>query len=187
MGHPLETDVISAPTRWILVFDREAASWWTSFIAFGRYKHVRAFGFVHDADSYVFYDVQFTKTTIQIARGAGARALMLDWTVNADVLRYDGRFSAEKPGGKAGKTPAFWGRFFRPFGPFRPLLCTTAIAHLIGLPGGALRPDALYRQCLRNGAVAIHGLTQSTSPAARPDARPVDGDGAAAANHGVAG
>jgi hypothetical protein len=157
----------------MLVFDREAASWWTHFIAFGRYKHVRAFGFVHDADSYVFYDVQFTKTTIQIARGDGARALMLDWTANADVLRWDLAVSPPPKGQ------------FLTFS-LRPLLCTTAIARLIGLRG-ALRPDALYRQCLRNGAVAIHGRTQGTTPAARPAARTLDGDGAAAASRGHAG
>ena len=168
MGHPLATDVIGTPTRWMLVFNRQAISWWTNFIAFGHYKHVRAFGYVHDADAYVFYDVQFSGTIIQIARGDGARALMLEWTANADVLRID----------KVGISPPPNYRFFR------PLLCTTAIAHLIGLPGAllTLRPDALYRACIESGAVAIHGLTRQSTPApAGSDARQPDGDGAAPA------
>ena len=164
MGHPISTDVIGAPTRWMLVFNRQAISWWTNFIAFGRYKHVRAFGYVHDADAYVFYDVQFSGTIIQIARGDGARALMLEWTANADVLRWDiGTF----------------GTLSRRV-PFVPFLCTTAIAHLIGLPGAllTLRPDALYRACIESGAVAIHGLTGQSTPApAGSDARQPDGDG----------
>ena len=171
MGHPIATDVIGTPTRWMLVFNRQAISWWTNFIAFGRYKHVRAFGYVHAADAYVFYDVQFSGTVIQIARGDGARALMLEWTANADVLRWDA-------GTNAGKTPAFLRQFFR------PLICTTAIAHLIGLPGAllTLRPDALYRACIESGAVAIHGLTGQSTPApAGSDARQPDGDGAAPA------
>ena len=98
MGRPLQTDVIGSPTRWMIVFDREAASWWTNFIAFGHYKHVRAFGYVHEADAYLFYDVKFGGTVLQIARGDGARALMLEWTANADVLRWDGRVSAQLPG-----------------------------------------------------------------------------------------
>ena len=157
----------------MLVFNRQAISWWTNFIAFGHYKHVRAFGYVHDADAYVFYDVQFSGTIIQIARGDGARALMLEWTANADVLRYDGRFSAAFP------------QPFRSFSAlFRPFICTTAIAHLIGLPGAllTLRPDALYRACIESGAVAIHGLTGQSTPApAGSDARQPDGDGAAPA------
>jgi hypothetical protein len=148
MGRPLDTDVTGAPTRWLVAFDRVAASWWSSLIACGHYKHVRAVGYVYDLDAYVFYDVQLAGTRIQLARGAGATALMLEWAENADVL-------AIEPVSNRG-------RYLR----LRPLLCTTAIAHLIGLPG-ALRPDALYRQLLANGAIcvgaghgAVHRLDQ---------------------------
>jgi hypothetical protein len=166
MGEPLLLDIIDAPTRWLLVFDREAASWWSRLIACGRYKHVRTFGYIHELGAYVFYDVQFSGTRIQLARGDGARALMLEWTANADVLRYDVSFSA----GLSAAFPLL----------FRPFLCTTAVAHLVGLPG-ALRPDAFYRQCLQNGAVIVHGRTQGTGTTAGPDARSADGDGVASA------
>jgi hypothetical protein len=145
MGRPLLTDVIGAPTRWLVVFDREASSWWASLVAFGHYKHARAIGYVHEADAWLFYDVQFAGTILQIARGDGARRLMAEWAAGADVLAIS---SLPPKGG------GWW----------RPLLCTTAIAHLIGLPG-ALRPDALYRQCLAHGAVPVgdarHGPVHS--------------------------
>jgi hypothetical protein len=169
MGRPFETSAIGSPSRWLVVFDREASSWWASFVAFGYYKHVRAIGYVHDADAWLFYDVQFAGTILQIARGDGARKLMTQWAAGADVLAID-----------AGC--AFGQKFG--FGCFRPLICTTAVAHLLGLPG-ALLPDALYRQCLRHGATrvgdACHGSPEGAAAAARPDARPADDDGAASA------
>ena len=173
MGRPLARDVIGRPTRWLIAFDREAASWWTNFIAFGHYKHVRAFGYVDEADAYVFYDVQFTGTVIQVARGAGARALMGEWAANADLLRYDSGFI--RPSGGFIQSLA---RFIR------PLICTTAIAHLLGLPGALRnwRPDGFYRACIESGAkVIIHGRTEGTTPAAGSDAGPADVDRAAPA------
>jgi hypothetical protein len=137
MGRPLETDIAAAPARWLLVFARAASSWWANLVACGRYKHVRAIGYLYDLDAWLFYDVQFGGTTLTVARGAAAARLFGTWIAGADVLVIE-----------AGKR--------RVSLRLRPLLCTTAIAHLVGLPG-ALRPDALYRQCVRHGAVKIHG------------------------------
>jgi hypothetical protein len=149
MGRPLARDLISAPTRWLIAFDRVAASWWSNLIACGHYKHVRALGYIYDLDAFVFYDVQLRGTSIQVARGKGAQVLMAEWAADADVLAID-----------AGC--AFGQKFG--FGCFRPLICTTAVAHLLGLPG-ALRPDALYRQCLAHGAYPVgdarHGPVHS--------------------------
>jgi hypothetical protein len=159
--------MVGTPARWLLVFDREAATWWMSLIALGRYKHVRAIGYVHDADAYLFYDVQYGGTTLQLARGKGARQLIAGWIADADVLAIEPRCHISFP--------------------VRCLLCTTAIAHLVGLPG-ALRPDALFRQALRNGATWVHhhGRTEAAAAPARSDARPADVDGAAAADYGAA-
>jgi hypothetical protein len=164
MGRPLESDIAGAPARWLLVFDREAATWWMSLLALGRYKHVRAIGYVYDADAYLFYDVQLAGTTLQLARGKAARQLISEWIAHADVL-------AIEPGSARHRQ-----------GVLRPLLCTTSIAHLVGLPG-ALRPDALFRQALRNGAEWVHhyGRTEGAAAPARPDAGPADGNGAATA------
>lgn len=138
MGRLLPIDAIGTPSRWLLVFNRRASSRWTSFIALGRYKHVRCFGYVADADAYIFYDVQFGRTILAVARGDGARRLMLEWCQDADVLAI-----ISSPSHEAAKIIV------------TPLLCTTAIAHLVGLPAGALRPDTLFRQCLRHGATRV--------------------------------
>lgn len=151
MGRPLPTDIIGSPTRWLVVFDRSASSWWTSLIALGHYKHVRAFGYIFDADAYLFYDVQLGGTRLHLARGDGARALMMEWTADADVLVIEARKARNSN-----------------FRPFRPLVCTTAVAHLLGLRG-ALRPDAFYRQCLRHGATSVGG---SHGPVHSHDQRP---------------
>jgi hypothetical protein len=167
MGRPLPLDVIGAPTRWLVVFDREASSWWASLVAFGYYKHVRAIGHVYDLDAWLFYDVQFGGTILQIARGDGARRLMAEWAAGADVLAYpticltiDGHSKPKK---------LFW----CPLTFFRPLLCTTAVAHLLGLPGALLlRPDALYRACIKNGATRV-GHEGQKCAAASPGERTV--------------
>lgn len=134
---PVPTDGAGAPLRWMIVFRRDTAAWWVRLLAWGEYKHVRAFAYVGECDTYIFYDVARGRTSIFAARGAGARALMLDWTKDADVL-------AMSPVGEARRMPVLF-------------LCTTTIRHLLGLPSGALRPDRLFRDCLDHGAELIHG------------------------------
>ena len=150
MGRPISTDAAGSPTRWLIVFDLTAATWWASLIALGRYKHARTFGHVHACDVWLFYDCQFFHTTIQIARGEEARRLIAEWTADADVLAIDARLNVGR-----------WASGWWPM----PLICTTAVARLIGLPCCALRPDAFRRQCLRHGATIVqiarvrHGAT----------------------------
>lgn len=166
MGRLLPIDSIGTPTRWLLVFNRKAETWWGHIAACGTYKHVRAFGYVAASDAYIFYDVQFDGTRLCIARGDHARRLMADWTQDADVLSVEAR-----PGLNCQR---WW----------QPLLCTTATAHLVGLPSGALRPDRLYAHCLRNGAISI-GRTQGPPGPDRSDAGAAHEDCPAAAGAGA--
>jgi hypothetical protein len=157
MGKVLPLDSVGFPTRWLLVFNLKAETWWSSLTACGRHKHVRAFGYVADTDAYIFFDPQLEHLTIQLARGNAARQLMAEWCGDADVLAMNtGQIVRMR-----------W---------FMPLLCTTAVAHLVGLPVSALRPDALYRKCLQNGAIVVNGQAQHTDPPARPHAGAVDAD-----------
>jgi hypothetical protein len=126
----LSTDAAGAPTRWLICFARCSGLWWVDLIP-GTYKHVRAFAYTAETDCYVFYD-PCLRTTMVTARGAGARHLMEAWARNAAILTM---------------TPLSAQRLR-----LSPFSCVTAIASLLGLPGGALRPDGLYRQCLRHGA-----------------------------------
>jgi len=120
----------------MLIFRRRSKSWWVNWLVPGRYKHVAAFGYVHETDCWIFFDAWLGGTTIQVARGDAARAMMVAWTRDADVLRMD----ALPP-----RTSGFLDL---------RMLCTTAIAHMLGVPG-ALLPVTLHRQCLDHGAMIV--------------------------------
>lgn len=141
--------LVVEPTSWMLVFDREASSRWLSLIAFGRYKHVRAFAYVPFLHVWVFFDPHIGGTDIVVAAdGEPAQALMQRWLVNADVLRMPRR-----PGWNR---PALFG------------FCVPVIKRLIGLRSGALRPSALYRHCLRNGGEPFEAADGRTDLQAAP-------------------
>ena len=141
MGRLILADSIGSPACWILVFSHQAGSRWAGWLAMGRLKHVRAIGYVSACDAWLFYDVQFGGTTLQVARGDLAARQMEEWCIDSDVLVMPAPSTMP-----AHRPMRLWSRIWC------PLLCTTTIASLLGLPGGALRPDALYSQCLRHGA-----------------------------------
>jgi hypothetical protein len=142
----LPTDAIGAPARWLICFQRGATLWWVNLIP-GRYKHVRAFSFAPECDCWVFYD-PCLRTAVTLARGSMARQMMVEWARDSSVLALT-----------AGARQRVR---------FLPFCCTTAIASLLGLPGGALRPSALYRQCLRHGAQIVDGAVPTPIAARRP-------------------
>jgi hypothetical protein len=144
------TDGAGSPRRWWRIFRRRAKLRWINWLVPGRYKHVAVFGYVAECDTWIFFDAWLGGTNVQLARGDSARAMMLVWTRDADVLRMDAIPPARR-------------RVLD-----MRMLCTTAIAHLVGVPG-ALLPVILYRQCLAHGAVLIHGHAEP-EPAARPNA-----------------
>jgi hypothetical protein len=123
------------PIRWQLCFDPEAQSRIALMIP-GRFKHVRAFGFVPVQDVWIFYDVTMAGTVLRAARNNSAAAdrLLWSWTRGCEVLGIAPQGISRLPKG-------FW--------------CVTAMKHLIGLNTGALRPDALYRDCLAKGAQTL--------------------------------
>jgi hypothetical protein len=156
----LPTDAASAPTRWMVVFKRRSDLWWVNLFVPGRFKHVCAFGFVPACDCWVFYDVGFERTSINLARGRAARYLMLDWARDAEVLAMP----------KLQNAPVLYNSY--------TFICTTAIAALIGIPG-ALLPDRLHAQCLRHGAEIVAWEVQEPArepepSAARLPAQPLD-------------
>lgn len=135
-----------APRQWIIVFDRKAATWWINWLPLGKYKHVRAFGYVPEAKAFIFYDVAFDRTMIAIACDQAATALIREWLTDADAISMPAR-AAGLPAPRIG----FW--------------CVQAIKHLIGLRSGALRPSALWRDCLRQGGEIVANENVSTGTA----------------------
>lgn len=141
--------LIVAPRAWTLVFDRGAASWWTSLIALGRHKHVRAYAYVPFLHVWVFFDPAFAGTTITIAANSEAERMIGSWVVNADLVAVT--VSRETRG--------------------LPVLgfCVPAIKRLLGIRSRALRPSALYRHVMVHGGKpleAVHGQPPAVSATA---------------------
>lgn len=140
------------PERWILAFRRTTDSRLINWLACGRYKHVSAFGYIREVDHWVFMDWRTVALDIIVARGTGATRLMNYYTRDADMLGMPAR-SREIGGPQFG------------------LWCVPAVKQLVGIRGSALRPDALFRDCIRQGAeILSHESSEPAAGAARSDA-----------------
>lgn len=131
--------LIVQPEFWTVVFSRETSTRWVSWLALGRYKHVRAYAYVPFLHVWVFFDPHIGGTDIVIAAdGAPAQAMIASWIERADLVRVR-RVAARR-------------RF--------PVLgfCVPAIRRLLGIPGGALRPDAFFAECLAHGGTPFEAM-----------------------------
>lgn len=139
------------PARWVLAFQRTTESRLIDWLASGTYKHVSAFGYIAEVDHWVFLDWRFATIDVIVARGAAATQLTGYYTRDADLL---------------GMAPRKTGHGMR-----LGLWCVPAIKHLVGIEGSALRPDALWRDCIRQGAeILSHEDTRADHRTAGPDA-----------------
>lgn len=164
MGEAIETALIGSPIRWILVFNRQARTPLMSLIAMGRYKHVRAMGYVLGLKTWLFYDVTLGSTQIIIAKGAAAETLMSAWLYEADAIE----FKAHTPPSRMFMRFGFW--------------CVPAMKHLIGIPSCAWRPDRFWRDCLQHGGIVIRGHAEPPAGCSRPDVQAVGRPSAAGPN-----
>ena len=123
------------PTSWCVVFNLEAKTGWARLVP-GRFKHVRAYAFIPATSTWLFYDVNFGGTELQaIPDGPDARAAI---------------WSFIGPPGKScivamPKLPQR--RRLFPWSNW----CTSALRHLLNLPGNSASPDGFYRDCLKSG------------------------------------
>jgi hypothetical protein len=127
---------VGEPQRWILCFSQTCATPWLNRLPVGRFKHVRAFGCVPALNTWLFYDPALDRSSMTIARGESARILMANWLRVSEAI--------EMPMVKRNSMVPRIGGW-----------CVPAIKHLVGIRGGALRPDALWRECLRQGGEVI--------------------------------
>lgn len=151
---------------WFVSFHTTSRRWWAPLV--GRYKHVAAFGYSEACRTWVWLDFGMAATKVLLLpAGAAAESLLGALTADASVLRMEasGRELRAVTGGA-------W--------------CVTAVKCLLGLRGGALRPDGLWRLMVANGATIVHARSPRTagagpaaaSPAAAGGARPAAGDAA---------
>lgn len=125
---------------WLIAFYQETTRGWMQRFIPGRFKHVSAFGYQPMARTWLFVDSTLDRARMcLLPDGEEAQKALAEWTIGATVLKVAGR----------------------PFPPaaqlaFMPFCCTAMVRALVGLKGGALRPDRLYRQLLRENAEIVH-------------------------------
>src|SRR5260221_718515 len=116
----IDEPLIGEPPIWTLVFSRETRHPWIGRLTPGKYKHVRAYGYIPGMRKWQFFDVHLNGITLAVVDdGPAARAVLVDWIRDADLIRI-------KRLGPSGRPP-------------QPFTCVSAIRHLLGLPGGTLR------------------------------------------------
>lgn len=131
----LDTTARIEPERWNVVFSTKVTKWWVSLLAWGRFKHVWAFAYVSSRDCWLLYDVHMEGTRIAVIPDTLTnRAWMIEQIRDCEIIVMPRRKSS-------GVQFGFW--------------CVTAVRHLVGVRCHALRPDALWRSCLRNGGEII--------------------------------
>lgn len=141
------------PTSWCVVFNVEGSSGWARWVP-GRFKHVRAYAFIPKTKTWLFYDVSFSGTEIMaIPDGPEARAAI--WS----FIGPEGKsYIVGVPVLPARRRLFPWSNW-----------CTSALRHLLNVPGGALSPSAFCRDCLANGGKPFeddHGSAEIPGPAA---------------------
>lgn len=123
------------PKVWSVVFNREAASGWARLVP-GRFKHVRAYAFIPATRIWLFYDVHFGGVQLfAVPDGPDAMAAIFSFIGPPGVSEI---VSVRCLPRRRRLFP--WSNW-----------CTSALRHLLNLPGSALRPSSFYRDCLRNG------------------------------------
>ena len=133
------------PTEWFVVFHMKSSIRWLGWLAMGRFKHVSAVGYCPGFRVWLLCDAQWGGLRLQLFAHEPFKAMFSEWTRDAEVVRIK----------RTGQSMGLRGRF--------GFWCVPAIRHLVGLPSIALRPDALYRQCLRSGGVLVEREQPSNS------------------------
>lgn len=123
--------------NWLVVFHRESPVWWVRLLAAGEFRHVSAVGWSRAAGCWVVFDPRLRATMMlalpdDVARGYLDAVWLKDRCTVVSLAAGDGG-RARMLGG--------W--------------CVPAVAQLVGLRSGALRPDALLKDCLRHGGRVI--------------------------------
>jgi hypothetical protein len=139
------------PSEWFVVFHRKSVNRILSFLAFGEFKHVSAFGYCPGVKLWLLYEVKLSGTRVMLLD----KSAVMAWTEGCDILKI----------APTGKRMEFSSRL--------GFTCVNAVKHLLGLVCVAVTPDQLYRHILRNGGLPIHGRGPSPAAAApgRSDAR----------------
>lgn len=131
-----EPEIAPLPTCWYVAFYDGARRWPWEFALSTGFRHVSAFTYYPQVAAWAHYDVTFDHTAIRLMDtdafvawldSLPSHRIVLKWEPDDDV-----------------RTPALWRKLF--------FWCAPAVAHLVRAPSRALRPEALYRDLVRQGA-----------------------------------
>jgi hypothetical protein len=151
MGAVQQIPAGSEPAEWFVAFHRECDSKIISFLAFGEFKHVLAFGYCPGLKVWIVFDVTWQKTWVRLlSHEQGALEQIAEITRNCAVVKI----------APQGRTP----RLITRIGYF----CVPAIISLLGLKCVAITPTSLYRYLRKNGGYEINAHV-SPSAAAAPN------------------
>ena len=131
----LDQSSSGCPGAWYAAFfDGERPHWWWRLCRPG-FRHVAAFGYCAEQGVWLLYDVTLKQTMIH----ALSSEQMDAWVDNLPAARRIVHFTPDAPEPPSVRL-GFW--------------CTPAVAHLVGVRSRALRPQALYRDLVAQGARA---------------------------------
>ncbi|MFC5373977.1 hypothetical protein ACFPIF_15545 [Brevundimonas faecalis] len=120
------------PSAWyVAFFDGERPHWWWRLCKPG-FRHVAAFGYCAEQAVWLLYDVTLKRTFIHVLTSEQMDQWVAELPGNRTIVHMPARDTP--PVRRVG----FW--------------CTPAVAHLLGAPSRALRPEGLYRDLMALGA-----------------------------------
>ncbi|UXS96691.1 hypothetical protein [Agrobacterium tumefaciens] len=142
------------PTSWFVVFHLSTKRRWLHWLAFGRFKHVSCFAWVDSAQRWVFFDPALERSWLRLVPDdmAGMEPAH-EQDIKANY--YGGDIGHYSKIGVVVKIDTQIVDIIKPNIGFARG-CVREVARLIGIRTRAMRPDALFRDCLRLGGVVIN-------------------------------
>ena len=103
-------------------------------LVLGRFQHVSAFTYIPGTRAWILYDCQWGGTRIMLLPRVN---VLVAYTSGCTVVKFD--------------------RIYKPmlFASRIGFFCVPAIKHLLGIDSFSMRPDALFKDCLKYGGVVI--------------------------------
>lgn len=142
---PFIDPALYRPAEWLVLFHPRSRHRWVERLLPGRFKHVSALGYVAaPVRCWVWCDADLWASRVMLCGADDDRAWL--GSIIGDNVAI--RFAACEPpvGGYASRLRS----------PLQLRTCVSAVKHLIGLRSGALRPDALWRDCLAHGGKVVN-------------------------------
>ena len=124
---------------WYVAFFNGPQRYWWSPLCRDGFRHVAAFAHDAQAGVWILYDVTLNRTIIRALSSDQMDAWVDALPAHRLILKFEAPDEPPEPGLRLG----FW--------------CAPAIAHVVGVRSRALRPEALCRDLLAQGARPAFG------------------------------